>query len=572
MSATRAWSLYTIAAVTVVTGVIAYAAYFDYKRRNDADFRKKLRKDKKRIEKATAKKPMNVSQDELRAAIAKIRAEEVPETPQDREAYFMHHVGLAEKLCMQGPESALIAAMSFFRGLRVYPSPVELLMIYQKTIPEEVFKAPTAKLQEDDEAPETSPERSGPPSETSSQEWDRLTDPGYYKFFPAKHFNVSVQDQGHKKVLIAEKDFMAGDVIYTEEAVVAALDADLQEAGTHCTHCLRLVHKGDSVTADNDPLNAVYCSKECQTKSKLQSHRCLFLPEPLLPPEMGSTMDMHARSGGQQAFAKYIKESKRTHPLLVARFAARQIATEIDKLSQQGMKPSDELDLPQLVEKGSPEYALGDHFERLRYVERQVSEDETKVIQGVFSNSLPGLDQFLTDERHGIMLSKVAYNAIGVAFSGGRDDRPVFQARPEDQERTRTPYGTDRQVGSALYMVSAYIGHSCDPCTKPSFKNGTSELHLVATRPIKKGEELTMAYVDVTQRADETAEEARRRRRYELARGWRFKCECTRCTADTVAAADENLGVDKDESKLEASVERFATGQVLTRSGESETD
>lgn len=33
----------TVAGVTVATGVLAYAAYFDYKRRNDTAFRKKLR-------------------------------------------------------------------------------------------------------------------------------------------------------------------------------------------------------------------------------------------------------------------------------------------------------------------------------------------------------------------------------------------------------------------------------------------------------------------------------------------------------------------------------------------------
>ena len=33
----------TVAAVTVVGGLFAYAVYFDYKRRNDSDFRKKLR-------------------------------------------------------------------------------------------------------------------------------------------------------------------------------------------------------------------------------------------------------------------------------------------------------------------------------------------------------------------------------------------------------------------------------------------------------------------------------------------------------------------------------------------------
>lgn len=36
-------SILTIAGVTFVSGAIAYAVYFDSKRRNDAAFRKKLR-------------------------------------------------------------------------------------------------------------------------------------------------------------------------------------------------------------------------------------------------------------------------------------------------------------------------------------------------------------------------------------------------------------------------------------------------------------------------------------------------------------------------------------------------
>lgn len=39
----RPTSVLTIAGITVV-GLVAYALYFDYKRRNDVDFRKKLRK------------------------------------------------------------------------------------------------------------------------------------------------------------------------------------------------------------------------------------------------------------------------------------------------------------------------------------------------------------------------------------------------------------------------------------------------------------------------------------------------------------------------------------------------
>jgi hypothetical protein len=40
----------------------------------------------------------------------------------------------------EGPEFAVEAALAFFRALRVYPSPVELIMIFQNTVPEPIFK------------------------------------------------------------------------------------------------------------------------------------------------------------------------------------------------------------------------------------------------------------------------------------------------------------------------------------------------------------------------------------------------------------------------------------------------
>jgi import receptor subunit TOM20 len=77
--------------------------------------------------------------------------------------------------------------------------------------------------------------------------------------------------------------------------------------------------------------------------------------------------------------------------------------------------------------------------------------------------------------------------------------------------------------------VSAYLSHSCAPSARPSFSSGTSELQLIATKDLKKGDELSIAYVDVVQRPGESAAECRQRRRKELARGWKFACECSRC-------------------------------------------
>ncbi|KAH9482350.1 Mitochondrial import receptor subunit tom20 [Psilocybe cubensis] len=198
----RSTSYITLAAVSLAAGLAAYAVYFDYKRRNDVEFRKKLKKEKKRVEKAVAQSKQSelaessgeIDEQALREVIKTIRSEPGPQTSDEKEGYFMSQVSIGEQLSLQGPRMYLPAAAAFFRALRVYPSPVELIGIYEKTIVDPVFKvcctlfplayySPTTLFTAghainsvrhlDDNA---TPPR-GPPSETSSQEWDKLTDP-----------------------------------------------------------------------------------------------------------------------------------------------------------------------------------------------------------------------------------------------------------------------------------------------------------------------------------------------------------------------------------------------------------
>jgi import receptor subunit TOM20 len=157
--------------------------------------------------------------------------------------------------------------------------------------------------------------------------------------------------------------------------------------------------------------------------------------------------------------------------------------------------------------------------------------------------------------------------------------QPSPTESPENVEKTRTPYGTSRQIGSAFYLVSSYvctrnppsvnslltlpfkISHSCAPTARPSFSDGTSELHLIANCDLKKGDEITVAYVDVSQGANESPEEARKRRREELNRGWRFTCSCSRCTLEEVGksegADNDDSSSQRDESKVEDVVTRI---------------
>ncbi|KAB5596319.1 MAS20 domain-containing protein [Ceratobasidium theobromae] len=449
----------------------------------------------------------------------------------------------------------------------------------------------------------------------SESEWDQLSHPSesraslpprqsYYVVFPPKKMNVKISnvpmmDKSGKPVenegipllrstLVTNRSFKAGEVIYkaSEKPVVAALDSDLQAQRTHCTHCLQQVDSPQSVL--DDPINAIYCSTACEHASKTQSQNVLFGLDPPLPLAPGELQpprtqaDLAVRRKIQEEFIKILRKTGATHPLLVGRFIASMVAEQGAKLSAAASSssgtpsPAALFDLPE-PDSNSNTYSFYDHIERLKYleiVETPAELEEVNSLKQVLKSALDGLEEFV-GERYPLLKGKMAYNAIGVTFSGGRDDKSAPTVRPEDVEHTRTPYGTSRQTGSAFYRVSSYLSHSCAPNVRPDFPAGTSELHLVASEDIPAGTELTMAYVDVRQGPSETRLEARRRRRQELARGWRFACECARCLKEVeegILNEDKKEGAEGEGSKaddeldigsgakLEEAVRRFGVG------------
>lgn len=110
--------------------------------------------------------------------------------------------------------------------------------------------------------------------------------------------------------------------------MVAVLDHDLQETGTYCTHCLRSVDLGNVVIPPVDRFSSVYCSTDCESRSKHQSQNLLFGRGSVLPPALQPLESMPGtaenRNAAQTAFAEYLKSNGKSLPLLVARFAARQ--------------------------------------------------------------------------------------------------------------------------------------------------------------------------------------------------------------------------------------------------------
>ncbi|WWD19313.1 hypothetical protein CI109_103771 [Kwoniella shandongensis] len=142
MSSSPALRIAGATAAVVATGFLGYAVYFDYMRRNSPEFRKSLKKQHKKLEaaaEARAKEEKERNSKALRQALAEIQAEGIPASPEQQEAYFQEQVAEGEKLATMGPEFHVKSASHFYRALRVYPQPLELLGIYQKVVPPPVW-------------------------------------------------------------------------------------------------------------------------------------------------------------------------------------------------------------------------------------------------------------------------------------------------------------------------------------------------------------------------------------------------------------------------------------------------
>lgn len=212
-----------------------------------------------------------------------------------------------------------------------------------------------------------------------------------------------------------------------ENPVVTALDADLQIAGTHCTHCLRHIQPDMSLSLseESNRLACRFCSKACLDSHKSQSHSLLFTDDSPLPLEIAPgpspPHDIEQRKQAQEKFAAYIKKEGRAAPLLVARFVARQVAMETNKIIDSAKRISPKK--PDFMDAEAGGYQLADHIERLRYLDVAPLEEEFSLLVDVLKHALPGLEHFLIDERHAILHGKMAYNAYGVTFGEGRDDK-----------------------------------------------------------------------------------------------------------------------------------------------------
>jgi len=121
----------------LATGALAYAFYFDHRRRTDTAFRKQLKKQHKKVSKASeqeAKASERSQKEKIRQVVEEANEEGFPRDPEETEGYFMQEVARGEAMCTDGSDP-VDAALCFYKALKVYPQPRELISIYDKTVP-----------------------------------------------------------------------------------------------------------------------------------------------------------------------------------------------------------------------------------------------------------------------------------------------------------------------------------------------------------------------------------------------------------------------------------------------------
>ncbi|KAJ2259060.1 mitochondrial import receptor subunit tom20 [Coemansia sp. RSA 455] len=613
----------TIAIATAVTAAVAglsYVAYFDYKRRNDRQFRRKLQRNRKKAEK-TAQKVSSLSLDDINDQALEllniVTKEKLPESAEDKEQFFLAQVSRGETLCSAGPAGYTEAACRFYQALMVYPNPVELVMIYQKTTPEEVFKLVMAMM-----------------AQEVRQKQSR-----YFDAFPTADKFVSIKDknklgaskgkkaeEGKEVVtpnrgLFATKSFEAGEIVYEEDAVVSTLLPCAQN-GQFCYHCLKHIpetkdrveevqdetepaekvaeepvedaeeakaeeteDKGDEEKIDEEKVSEEK-TEEVETEAEAVAIPAADVDEEEEEPKtyaeaisVGLTPEFSAKSSSALAcdkcheavycsekcrqdaydgyhqflcpsstsstareFALLTQQSHELAPILIAKFFGLLVDREKKKELARALGIAGET-------TEADKYTTWEHLECMRYLELLPTTNDARILRKLgelMSHSVPGLVEFVTSDRYTMLKGKLDYNAYAVHTDV---DVPTASESEIVSDTMRDDHGASA-VGTALYLISSHIAHSCDPNAQAVFSEGTDKIAIKTLKPVAKDEELRVSFVDSSLGKED--------RQKLLKASYRITCTCPKCESEVSEEKKEEDEVVEEpvaEEKSEEAVE-----------------
>ncbi|KAI8093488.1 MAS20 protein import receptor-domain-containing protein [Halteromyces radiatus] len=469
-----------IAAGVAVTAGVGYLIYFDQKRRSDPNFRKQLKKERKKLakkEKVEKEQAEQGIKELIDQVVAMANAETLPTSPEEKEKYFMTQVAKGEALCTQGPNYYQAAVLPFLLALKVYPTPLELIMIYQKTIPEPVFQILVTIM--------------------AKEQNNRVN--AFYEQFPGAESGLTLGEipvgknpEGKtiiRRGLMAEKEFAEGDVLFTEVPLVSALYPNLE--GVYCHHCLKFVDEQNKTGCDDCDF-VIYCSKECQQQAQgYHKYLCgknLKKKEDKTEEEqaaIGEPEDQQVPTDENEtdatvvAFRDYAREHNQMYPLMIAEFLSAMVTEETER-TKRGEAENNKT------------FTSWDHVDRFRYLDTQPTEatnQEINLLTKLLDPKVAGISEFLSNQIYLMLKGKLLYNAYAIETADNSLDIPA------SQEHTRATSSGKKSVGAGLYKLATYLGQSeSEANSKVVFQDNNHQLTVIATKAIAKGDEIKASY------------------------------------------------------------------------------
>lgn len=131
----------TASLAALATGIVAYALYFDHRRRSQPEFRRLLRRNERRqarAEKELAHQETVKQREVIKLAVDLAKAEGFPTSVEEKEAFFLDQVSKGETLGTD-PTKTIESALHFYKALKVYPTPGDLIRIYDQTVSKSIL-------------------------------------------------------------------------------------------------------------------------------------------------------------------------------------------------------------------------------------------------------------------------------------------------------------------------------------------------------------------------------------------------------------------------------------------------
>lgn len=351
----------------------------------------------------------------------------------------------------------------------------------------------------------------------------RTHDAGYYAHVEAGAKSTAVKPSAvHGAGLFATRAFKEGDVVFRERPLVAMQDLANKREVVACSCCLKFIDLGTELLrlVKDEPhgrksahdavvqvprggpegwcctakCGELYCSEACRDEHVRRGHRCLCV---------GHVSDEDAENDPLVQY-KILAAQSNEILLLAAEVAVLWLGNGKEAFASFVREPWDEVVTTAATLRGE------DAPTELAASLRELCADAAPLLRRALEPHFREKARVIDAAWLARVIGTFEQNNIGIRR------RHPLDSNAEEAEEEWPPL-----EGTSLYSAACRANHSCAPsCDVIYAEGGHLCVSLVALRDIPAGDELTIAYVDT----DECAEERRA-----ATADYGFLCACPKC-------------------------------------------